>query len=95
FKRGWTPQDFLAPHTMKSYQRKAEAISNWRDDEDDVELADHMISLITKIPSNDLQRFTPRSTRMHEKMARVEDNAHVLIGLFDLSMIVPYSKGKW
>lgn len=40
---------------------------------------------------------------MHEMMARastrkttrVDDNARVLIGLFDLSMIVPYSEGKW
>ncbi|KAG2340234.1 hypothetical protein BDR05DRAFT_890230, partial [Suillus weaverae] len=29
------------------------------------------------------------------KTTRVDDNVHVLIGLFDLSMIVPYSEGKW
>jgi hypothetical protein len=102
FKRGWTLQELLAPRTMKFYQKDWGLVTNSRNDKDNLTLVNR-ISEVTKIPSEDLQKFTPGFTRVHEKMAwasgrkttRVEDTAYSLIGLFDLSMSVAYGEGKW
>ncbi|KAG2120483.1 uncharacterized protein F5147DRAFT_545882, partial [Suillus discolor] len=90
FMRAWTLQKLLAPHT-----------NDERNNEHDVELDDR-ISLITKIPSDDLQSFTPISSRMHEKMVQASTRGRGVMrmllssSVFDLRIIIiDYSEGKW
>lgn len=96
FQRGWTLQELLAPRTLRFFS------ADWSPIGDLKEISE-MISRITKIDPAVLmgtraiedcsvaQRF---SWAAHRKTTRPEDEAHCLLGLFEISLDARYGIGR-
>ncbi|KAG2039308.1 kinase-like domain-containing protein [Suillus americanus] len=76
------------------------SLTDNENDKDDAAVVS-ALSRVTKIPLNDLCNFRPGPNRAWEKMTRaasrkttrIEDVAHPLTGIFDISMTIAYGEG--
>ncbi|KAL1890040.1 hypothetical protein Sste5346_008475 [Sporothrix stenoceras] len=96
FKRGWTLQELLAPHTVELYDTR------WKPIGSKIDLAP-LLADITHIPVPAIlgeERLSGYSTAQRMAWAsqrvttKVEDSAYCLLGLFDVSMPLIYGEGR-
>ena len=107
FRRGWTLQELLAPHTLEFYNSSwcrlgcvAKRGSSKQDITDNGLLSD--VALITKIPiiiliGSQSLNTVPIAVRMSwasaRQTTRIEDMAYSLLGIFDIAMPMLYGEG--
>lgn len=96
FKRGWTLQELLAPHTVDFYD------THWSPIGSKIDLAP-LLADITHIPVPAIlgeERLSTYSTAQRMAWAsqrvttKVEDSAYCLLGLFDVYMPLIYGEGR-
>lgn len=95
FKRGWTLQELIAPHSVEFFSSEGKLLG-------DKKILEHQIQEITGIPFTAL-RGAPLSNfsvedRMQwaagRKTTRLEDMAYCLQGIFGVFMSLIYGEGE-
>lgn len=95
FRRGWTLQELLAPHSVEFFSKEGERLG-------DKESLQHLIHEVTGIPiealsGSDMSEFdvTKRfSWAANRQTTEEEDGAYCLFGIFGVHLPLIYGEGK-
>jgi hypothetical protein len=95
FKRGWTLQELLAPHSVEFFSKEGERLGN-------KESLQHPIHEVTGIPiealsGSDLSEFDVAkrfSWAANRQTTEEEDGAYCLFGIFGVHLPLIYGEGK-
>jgi hypothetical protein len=95
FKRGWTLQELLAPHSVEFFSKEGERLG-------DKESLQHLIHEITGIPiealsGRDMSEFDVAkrfSWAANRQTTEEEDGAYCLFGIFGVHLPLIYGEGK-
>ncbi|KAH9876213.1 hypothetical protein J1614_004092, partial [Plenodomus biglobosus] len=95
FKRGWTLQELLAPHSVEFFSKEGSRLG-------DKESQKHTIQEVTGIPikalsGSDLCEFDVAerlSWAENRQTTREEDGAYCLLGIFGIHLSLIYGEGK-
>ncbi|PZC88567.1 vegetative incompatibility protein HET-E-1, partial [Pyrenophora tritici-repentis] len=95
FKRGWTLQELLAPHSVEFFSKEGERLG-------DKESLQHLIHEVTGIPiealsGSDLSEFDVAkrfSWAANRQTIEEEDGAYCLFGIFGVHLPLIYGEGK-
>ncbi|KAG1716770.1 hypothetical protein ID866_368 [Astraeus odoratus] len=99
-ERSWTLQEYIAPKTIKFFDKDWELLTDLENDKADTSPVKLLIQEATGI--NVEQDFAPGPYYVDERMAwaanrkttRAEDMAYSLMGIFKVSIQVAYGEGK-
>lgn len=97
FKRGWTLQELLAPHTIAFFDKNWEEIywtSQMREAIEDATGIDGSYLGARSRDSRDASVATRMSWAADRETTRVEDMAYCLLGIFGINMPMLYGEGE-
>ncbi|KAJ4372098.1 hypothetical protein N0V83_003871 [Neocucurbitaria cava] len=94
FRRGWTLQELIAPHSLSFFSREGRHLGNKNSLED-------LIHEITGIHRGVMRGSALSSYTVQERLSwaegrqttRIEDGAYCLLGIFDINMPLLYGEG--
>ncbi|KAF9473352.1 hypothetical protein BDN70DRAFT_765077, partial [Pholiota conissans] len=99
FTRGWTLQEFIAPHRLKFYGSNWKCLTDHWDNDKEYFLILRLIEERTNISYAELVSVAtvPMSRRMQwaasREVTREEDMAYSLMGIFNVSISIAYGEG--
>ncbi|KAG1803176.1 uncharacterized protein BJ212DRAFT_1285359 [Suillus subaureus] len=102
FERGWMLQELIAPSQIKFYGENWNPLIHSSMNDRDSKVTMEKISMLTDINMKDLKSFTPGINQVPEKMlwasrrrtTCIEDLTYSLVGIFNISLMISYGKGK-